>query len=210
MNTTLEAAARQALEALKNPDGLDEFNRSIVDTAITNLQAALAEPAAQPETVPPPIEPPSEESQHIAAQCWCTPSTEYIPMNPDLAIEFARVIDKLKAAQPVAPRVTLELPEGDDRTAHISWSELKDGTLHLCIYVSEHKGEAVAWRMRDTGYRRPTYHYYSTKELAEADAARMLQSRDDGHLTDLEPLFTRGPGPAAPAVTSAETKEGAA
>lgn len=37
----LEATLRLALEALENPDGLDEYNRSISDNAITVIKEAL-------------------------------------------------------------------------------------------------------------------------------------------------------------------------
>ncbi len=50
--------------------------------------------------------------------------------------------------------------------------------------------EPEVWRMRDTGYRSPVYRYFDTKEDAESNAKMMLQSRDDGHLTELTPLYT--------------------
>ena len=47
----------------------------------------------------------------------------------------------------------------------------------------------AAWRMRDTGFRKPHFVYFTTKEEALSHAAHVSQSRDDGHLTDLTPLF---------------------
>lgn len=55
-------------------------------------------------------------------------------------------------------------------------------------------GPVVAWRMRDTGFRRPKYVYFDTKEQAVAHAAQLLQSRDDGHLTELTPLCEASTG----------------
>ena len=43
---SLEQAAKLALEALEDPYGLDEYNRSISDNAITALREALAEQQA--------------------------------------------------------------------------------------------------------------------------------------------------------------------
>ena len=45
------AVMQQALEALEDPDGLDEYNRSISDIAITALRQALAEPEQPVEYV---------------------------------------------------------------------------------------------------------------------------------------------------------------
>lgn len=42
------AVMQQALEALEEPDGLDEYNRSISDIAIAALRQALAEPEQKP------------------------------------------------------------------------------------------------------------------------------------------------------------------
>ena len=38
-------------------------------------------------------------------------------------------------AATVAPKVALELPAGDTRTANVYWSEMRGDTLHLCISV---------------------------------------------------------------------------
>lgn len=40
-----EQLLREALRALENPDELDELNRSIVDVSVSNIRAALAQPA---------------------------------------------------------------------------------------------------------------------------------------------------------------------
>ncbi|WP_444901213.1 hypothetical protein ACJJI3_01340 [Microbulbifer sp. ZKSA004] len=47
----------------------------------------------------------------------------------------------------------------------------------------------AVWRMRDTGTRRASYRYFPSKEEAEQTASIESMSRDDGHLTDLTPLY---------------------
>lgn len=46
--TAHQELLKQALEALENPHELDEYNRSIADTAITALREALAQPEQEP------------------------------------------------------------------------------------------------------------------------------------------------------------------
>ena len=51
----------------------------------------------------------SEFAEHIAAQAWCTPTTEKIVMDVVLAEEFARTIDKLLSEPWLGNATTREL-----------------------------------------------------------------------------------------------------
>ncbi|WP_347220343.1 hypothetical protein [Chryseobacterium sp.] len=44
--------------------------------------------------------------------------------------------DSMAKAKPVDLPVVLELPEGDNRVAHVVWQEIRDGKRHLCITVN--------------------------------------------------------------------------
>ena len=61
--------------------------------------------------------------------------------NPQPLKDAAETIRRLHAqvagltAATVAPKVALELPAGDTRTANVYWSEMRGDTLHLCISV---------------------------------------------------------------------------
>ena len=95
------------------------------------------------------------------------------------------------AQEPVAWLVSLpNEPELGEWFSEKDMGEL--GYTSKPLYTSPQEvgltGPAVAWRMRDTGFRRPKYVYFDTKEQAVAHAAHLLQSRDDGHLTELTPL----------------------
>jgi len=51
----------------------------------------------------------------------------------------------------------------------------------------------VAWRLRNTAFRTPSFRYYETREAAEQDQADFNRSVDDGGLHDLTPLYAEAP-----------------
>lgn len=103
-----------------------------------------------------------------------------------------------------APAPAQGEPFGYFRAEPFGWTDCsEDDEGAIALYEHPAKpaqavgltGPVVAWRMRDTGFRRPTYVYFDTKEQAVSQAAHLLQSRDDGHLTELTPLCEATTGP---------------
>ena len=123
------------------------------------------------------------------------PGGQYLLLRTSVAWQdwraCAEALAPAPAQEPVAWLVSLpNEPELGEWFSEKDMGEL--GYTSKPLYTSPQEvgltGPAVAWRMRDTGFRRPKYVYFDTKEQAVAHAAHLLQSRDDGHLTELTPL----------------------
>lgn len=69
---------------------------------------------------------PSEYSRGVAAQAWCVPTTEKIVFMPELAEEFARIIEKYREA---LIWCSGSADFGQDGQAGIGWKKICESLL---------------------------------------------------------------------------------
>lgn len=174
---------RLAIKALVNMEC-----KAALDPAVSSEAAALAAQGVQAHTPAVPQGLPAfDDLDDDVIDAACTAGSLLYRVDLMRAYECIRkALAATPAPEPAQERCHLCDCTGDSVDQIGEWR----GECPYCKPAQEVglTGPAVAWRMRDTGFRRPKYVYFDTKEQAVAHAAHLLQSRDDGHLTELTPL----------------------
>ena len=105
----------------------------------------------------------SNEALRLASWLDCTRGDtwpSYVPQ--EAAAELRRLHAQVAAltAATAAPKVALELPAGDTRTANVYWSEMRGDTLHLCISVDTPAQPAAPQGVAYAGLPEPYSNIY--------------------------------------------------
>lgn len=187
-NSQMQDYARAAIEAntpavlerdaiavnLLRHAGLDKHKaRECADLVLQMLAAPQPQPVAQPDPRHPEFVAGFKEG-HKAGR----------------ARGIASVAQPVQA-QPSKPTVSIDLGTDSQLTARVVWSDWDQATnvLSICVALDVEFSEPAAFRMRDTGFKKPRYVYFTTKGDAEYHAQLIEQSRYDGFLTELTPLY---------------------
>lgn len=155
---------------------------------LAELTRSVAEPASQLDApVPPEVAIEQKPVARLQAYESIRPYSKGVELFEVVILDRARCADgmELFATAPAAPvaaglpasertKVVLELPDGDQRQIKIGWSEMKDGVLHLCVYIVDAaapvlSAEQPSQPQYQSSKSLPAARYYNKTGFFDAD-----------------------------------------